>query len=323
MAPRKAVNARDSDQPPTSPMPRTAEELNSPLEERFSEAIAQYEANRTEHSGGSGGTRRNGHGDSSGGNTTQVSRLQATDYDGTGGAVAFVRWTEKTDSTIRMSKCTADQQVTFVTGLFVDEALTWWNLQVQTLGDDVAYGMTWDKLKERMREKYCSRAELQRLETEFWNLSMEGADIVGYTRRFHDLSRVIPYLVTPEFKRIERYIWGLAPEFRSMVTAAKPTTITQAVTLVVSLTEDTVRMKKLSLKPTKKTETHAESSGDKKRKHSNLSQVTCNNNKGSSNKKRDPNPPKEAKALAAMNDAPTRGYQGTMPKCNQCKRHHE
>ncbi|XP_035830815.1 uncharacterized protein LOC118480199, partial [Helianthus annuus] len=76
--------------------------------------------------------------------------------------------------------------------------------------------MSWDELKEKMREKYFSRAELQRLETEFWHLTMEGADITGYTRRFHDLSRVLPYMVTPEFKRVERYIWGLAPEFRSL-----------------------------------------------------------------------------------------------------------
>ncbi|KAJ0918632.1 hypothetical protein HanRHA438_Chr05g0220201 [Helianthus annuus] len=173
MAPRKAVNARNDDQPPPPPLPKTAEELNALLEERISAAIAQYEANRTQDSGGPSSARRNGHGDSSGRNAVQGCTFKQfldckpMNYDGTGGAVAFVRWTEKTEATIRMSKCTADQQVTFATGLFVDEALTWWNLQVQTLGDDAAYGMTWDELKEKMREKYCSRAELQRLETEF------------------------------------------------------------------------------------------------------------------------------------------------------------
>ncbi|KAM0042771.1 putative retrotransposon gag domain-containing protein [Helianthus debilis subsp. tardiflorus] len=210
MAPRKAVNARNDDQPPPPPLPRTAEELNALLEERISAAIAQYEANRTQDSGGPSNARRNGNGDSSGGNAAQGCTFKqfldckSMNYDDTGGAVAFVRWTEKTEATIRMSKCTANQQVTFATGLFIDEALTWWNLQAQTLGDDAAYGLTWEELKERMREKYCSRAELQRLETEFWHLTMEGADINGYTRRFHDLSRVLPYMVTPEFKRVER-----------------------------------------------------------------------------------------------------------------------
>ncbi|MFS7996260.1 hypothetical protein Hanom_Chr12g01127861 [Helianthus anomalus] len=160
MAPRRAVNAHD--QPPPPPLSRTTKELNSLLEERISEAIAQYEANRTEQSGGPSNTRRNRNGDSYGGNTSHGCTFKKfldckpLNYEDTGGAVAFVRWKEKTNSTIRMSK-------------------------FQTLGDDDAYGMTWDELKERMREKYCSRTELQRLEIEFWHLTMEGADITGYT----------------------------------------------------------------------------------------------------------------------------------------------
>ncbi|KAM0026020.1 putative retrotransposon gag domain-containing protein [Helianthus debilis subsp. tardiflorus] len=196
MAPRRTLNARD--QRPPLPLRRTAEELNALLEERISAAITQYKENRTEHSGGPSNARQNANGDSSAGNTSQGCTFKQfldckpLNYDGTGGAVAFVRWTEKTEATIRMSKFTADQQVTFATRLFVDEALTWWNLQVQTLGDDAAYGMSWDELKEKMREKYCSRAELQKLEAEFWHLTIEGADITDYTRKFHDLSRGFP-----------------------------------------------------------------------------------------------------------------------------------
>ena len=54
-----------------------------------------------------------------------------------------------------------------------------------------------------MEKKYCSRAEIQKLEVEFWNLKMDGPKISEYVQRFHDLSRVVPYLVKPEFKRIE------------------------------------------------------------------------------------------------------------------------
>ncbi|KAJ0681103.1 hypothetical protein HanPI659440_Chr16g0631971 [Helianthus annuus] len=71
MAPRRAVNARNGDQPPPPPLPRTAEELNALLEERISATIAQYEANRTQDSGGLSNARRNGHGDLSGGNAAQ------------------------------------------------------------------------------------------------------------------------------------------------------------------------------------------------------------------------------------------------------------
>ncbi|MFS7906321.1 hypothetical protein Hanom_Chr01g00057911 [Helianthus anomalus] len=71
MAPRRMVNTRVSNQPPPPSLPRTAEELNSLLEERISEVITLYEVTHTEPSGGSGGTGQNGHGDSSRGNPNQ------------------------------------------------------------------------------------------------------------------------------------------------------------------------------------------------------------------------------------------------------------
>ncbi|GKC86828.1 hypothetical protein Tco_1147477 [Tanacetum coccineum] len=33
----------------------------------------------------------------------------------------------------------------------------------------------------------------------------------AYTDRFHELARLVPHLVTPKSKRIERYVYGLAP----------------------------------------------------------------------------------------------------------------
>ncbi|KAJ9561504.1 LOW QUALITY PROTEIN: hypothetical protein OSB04_006664 [Centaurea solstitialis] len=48
-------------------------------------------------------------------------------------------------------------------------------------------------------------------------------------------------MVTPEEKRIDRYIWGLAPEIRGMVTSANPATIQSAVVLANRLANDVVR----------------------------------------------------------------------------------
>ncbi|KAJ0442397.1 hypothetical protein HanIR_Chr16g0808771 [Helianthus annuus] len=52
-----------------------------------------------------------------------------------------------------MSNCSPQQRVTFISGLFLDGALSWWNLQVQTLGADAAYALSWDELKEMMEKK--------------------------------------------------------------------------------------------------------------------------------------------------------------------------
>ncbi|MFS7952293.1 putative retrotransposon gag domain-containing protein [Helianthus anomalus] len=203
------------------PMPTTQDELQQVI----AAAIAQYAASQGGMSGSNSGN--NGNNNPPHGCTyKQFLDCKPANFDGTGGAVSFVRWAEKTEFVLRMSKCALDQQVTYISGLFVDGALSWWNLQVQTLGEAAAYALTWAELKELMRKKYCSRAEIQRLETEFWHLKMEGSKIAEYVHRFHDLSHVVPYMVTPEFKRIERFIWGLAPQIISMVTSSKPATIT-------------------------------------------------------------------------------------------------
>ncbi|XP_021974370.1 N66 matrix protein-like [Helianthus annuus] len=68
-------------------------------------------------------------------------------------------------------------------------------------------------------------------------------------------------MVTPEFKCVERFIWGLAPQIMSMVTTSKPETITEAIDLSISLTEEANRLNKFSNGDQKKKETRVESSG--------------------------------------------------------------
>ncbi|KAM0056365.1 putative transcription factor interactor and regulator CCHC(Zn) family [Helianthus debilis subsp. tardiflorus] len=291
------------------PMPTTQEELQQVI----AAAIAQYAASQ----GGPSGSSSNNNGNQNpphGCTYKQFLDCKPVNFDGTGGAVAFVRWAEKTESILRMSKCALDQQVTYISGLFLDGALSWWNLQLQKLGEAAAYALTWTELKELMRKKYCSRAEIQRLETEFWHLKMEGSKIAEYVQRFHDLSHVVPYMVTPEFKRIERFIWELAPQIISMVTSSKPATITEAIDLSMALTEEAIRLNKFDDVEPKKKETHVESSGGNKRKFSNFKQGT-----GVVVKKGEQNAPAQDTAGSRRKG---KGYMGTYPKCNSCQRHH-
>ncbi|GJX92657.1 putative reverse transcriptase domain-containing protein [Tanacetum coccineum] len=45
---------------------------------------------------------------------------------------------------------------------------------------------------------------LCKMETELWNLSVKGTDIVGYTKCFQELALLYPTMVTPEYKKIKR-----------------------------------------------------------------------------------------------------------------------
>ncbi|GJY25964.1 hypothetical protein Tco_0400690 [Tanacetum coccineum] len=118
------------------------------------------------------------------------------EYDGKGGAVVLTRCIEKMESVHDMSGGSIYQKVKYTAGSFVE---------------------------------FCPSHEMQKLETELWNHAMVGAGHAAYTDGFHELARLVPYLVTPESRMIERYVYGLAPQIRGMVAATKPKTIQKAV----------------------------------------------------------------------------------------------
>ncbi|GJY11737.1 hypothetical protein Tco_0381046 [Tanacetum coccineum] len=119
------------------------------------------------------------------------------EYDGKGGALVLTQWIEKMKSVQDMSGCSIDQKVKYTAGLLVVKALT------------------------------CH--EMQKMETELWNHVMVRAGHAAYTVRFHELARLVPHLVTLKSRKIERYVYGLAPQIRGMVAATEPKTMPKAV----------------------------------------------------------------------------------------------
>ncbi|GJR03430.1 zinc finger, CCHC-type containing protein [Tanacetum coccineum] len=91
----------------------------------------------------------------------------------------------------------------------------------QARGCEAAMAMTWNDLKALMVEEFFPSNEIEKLENEFWNHKMVGANHAAYTDRFHELAKLVPHLVTPESSRIKRYIAGLAPEIRGMLRATQ------------------------------------------------------------------------------------------------------
>ncbi|GJY20208.1 putative reverse transcriptase domain-containing protein [Tanacetum coccineum] len=163
------------------------------------------------------------------------------EFDGNGGAVALTRWIEKMESVFDNSGCTTNQRVRYAASCFVNKALTWWNTQVQARGREAAIGMSWNDFRALLVEEFCPSNEMEKLENEFWNHTMVGANHVAYTDRFHELVKLVPHLVTPESSRIKRYIYGLAPQIRGMLRATQPTTIQSAILTARILTDEAVR----------------------------------------------------------------------------------
>ncbi|GJW53010.1 hypothetical protein Tco_0097095 [Tanacetum coccineum] len=99
------------------------------------------------------------------------------DFDETGGAVTLTRWIEKMESVID-------------------------NSGFQARGRDAANAMAWNDFKALLTTEFCPSNKIEKLEGEFWNHSMVGVDHARYTDRFHELAKLVPYLVTPEAKRV-------------------------------------------------------------------------------------------------------------------------
>ncbi|GJR14595.1 zinc finger BED domain-containing protein RICESLEEPER 2 [Tanacetum coccineum] len=72
--------------------------------------------------------------------------------------------------------------------LTMTSALTWWNAHKRTIGADVAFAMSWRELLKLMTEVYCPRNEIQKIESELWNLTMKNNDLANYTQRFQVLT---------------------------------------------------------------------------------------------------------------------------------------
>ncbi|GKB93156.1 reverse transcriptase domain-containing protein, partial [Tanacetum coccineum] len=174
------------------------------------------------------------------------------EYDGKGGAIVYTHWIKKMESVQDMSGCRDNQKVKYTAGLFVGKALTWWNSQIYKRGREAVVGMSWEDLKTLTREDICPSNEMQKLETKLWNHAMVGAGHTMYTDRFHELARLVPHLVTPEGKRIDRYVYGLAPQIRGMEVATEPKTIQKAVQIAGTLTDEALRNGSIKKNPKKR-----------------------------------------------------------------------
>nr|GEW67754.1 hypothetical protein [Tanacetum cinerariifolium] len=81
------------------------------------------------------------------------------------------------------------------------------------IGVDVAFSMTWRDLMKLMTKVYCSRNEIQKMETKSWNLTMKNNDLATYTQRFQESTLLCTRMVPREEDRIERYVGGWAYAF--------------------------------------------------------------------------------------------------------------
>ncbi|GKE65766.1 putative reverse transcriptase domain-containing protein, partial [Tanacetum coccineum] len=165
-------------------------------------AIAEYERSKTDlkNAGGSGPTNAGGVNapEALGCSYKTFLNCKPHPFNGTEGVVVLSRWFEKMESLFEISKCAEEDKVKFVACALEGCALTWWNGNIKQ---------------------------------ELWTLTLKGGDIEGYNNRFHELALMCPDLVTPERKKIERYVRGLPKRVKENVTSSKPANRHEAINM--------------------------------------------------------------------------------------------
>nr|GFA56035.1 reverse transcriptase domain-containing protein [Tanacetum cinerariifolium] len=253
MAPKRAAPRRttrlnpgatsDPNQAPsTTTTTITNAQLHAMINQGVNATLAARDANRTgddSHTSGTGVRR-----------TERVTRectyqdfmkCQPLYFKGTEGVVELTQWFERMETVFCISNCLAENQTKFATCTLLAGALTWWNSHVRIVGSDAAYVMTWIELKKKMADKYCPRNEMKKIETELWNLEVQGTDLTRYNQRFQELALLCVRTCPEESDRVERYIGGLPDSIHGSVAASKPKTMQEATEMATGLMDKKIR----------------------------------------------------------------------------------
>nr|GEX01213.1 reverse transcriptase domain-containing protein [Tanacetum cinerariifolium] len=107
---------------------------------------------------------------------------QPFNFKGSEGAIGLICWFECTELVFSCSNCIEDCKVKFTTGV---------------------------EFKKLLIKKYCPRTEIQKMEDEFYHLTVKGNDLKTYVRRFQELTTLCPTMVSNSEKLLEAFIGGL------------------------------------------------------------------------------------------------------------------
>src|ERR1043165_8255173 len=229
-------------------------------------------------------------------------------FSGTEGAVGLLRWLEKIESVFSMCSCPDGDRVKYASATLEGQALTWWNSTTQTMGIREAHAMPWAEFVQLLKNEYCPRDEIQKLEHEVWNHKMVGSEIEAYTARHNELAVLCPDLHAPEYQRHEHYVAGLVPEIAGLVVAGILTVYSEVVRSAHRLTN--MKVTEGVLPPRGATVKAPDSN---KRKWEAVG-------KGSSSAQ--PQQVRKSDTGGSSSERQPGVYAGKLPKCDRCNYHH-
>ncbi|GJU97205.1 putative reverse transcriptase domain-containing protein [Tanacetum coccineum] len=243
----------------------TPEVIKELVNRRVEEALAAHEATRAANALETKNQSQNGSDGDNGNGGNGNGRNEIPDENGRGDRPVARECTYQDF----MNNCPEKSQVKYATCTPLDNALTW--------------------------------NEIQKRETELWNLTIKNNDLTAYTQRFQELTMMCTKMVPEEEVRVEKFIGGLPDNIQGNVIAAEPTRLQDAVRIANNLMDQ--KLKGCAVRNAK----------NKKRLNNNY-----RNNHGQQppNKRQNIGGQNVTRAYMAGNNEKN-GYEGTLPFCNR------
>ncbi|GJS91181.1 reverse transcriptase domain-containing protein [Tanacetum coccineum] len=258
------------------------------------------------------------------GNYKEFISCQHFYLNGTEGAVGLIHWFERTESVFSHCKCAEENKVTFATGTLTNDALSWWNAYAQPIRIDQANKITWTELKRLLTNKYCPRTEVRKMEDEFYNLIVKGNDLKTYVRRFQELAVLCPNMVPNTEKLMEVFIGGLPRSIEGNVTASKPQTLEEAITITQRLMDQVTKHN--SMQGTndhkRKFDDRRNTTNSKNYLNNRINNYQNNHSNRNNDYRQQQNRRQETFRSYAATPTENSRYTGSLPLCKKCTLHH-
>ncbi|GJW06186.1 putative reverse transcriptase domain-containing protein [Tanacetum coccineum] len=143
------------------------------------------------------------------------------------------------------------------------------------------------------------------MEDEFYNLTVKGNDLKTYVRRFQELAVLCPTMVPNSEKLIEVFIGGLPRSIEGNVTASKPQTLEEAITITQRLMDQVIKHNSV------------QGTNDHKRKFDDRRTFTTNNNNYQNNRNNNSNRNNDHQQQQNRRQETVRAYAVTPTKNNR------
>ncbi|GKA81489.1 putative reverse transcriptase domain-containing protein [Tanacetum coccineum] len=111
-------------------------------------------------------------------------------------------------------------------------------------GNEGVVGLTrwFEKMEKVFYISNClTRNEIQKMETELWNLAMRNNDLTAYTQRFKELVLLCTKMVPKEEDRVKKFIGGLPDNIQGNVIAEEPMRLQDAVCIANNLMDQKLK----------------------------------------------------------------------------------